>query len=540
MNRSSLKFKVGIYLVIVLTVVVFVFTALMVRNSREQLLQQTISHAAQLSEALIKSTRFAMLENKPSFVDRIIEDVGAHKEINKVRILSKNGTIIHSSHTAEIGSQIDQAAESCLGCHLDEKSRRESPMTGRPRIFRDSEGKRMLGSTAVIRNEPSCSNSGCHAQAEVQSVLGVLDIVYPLAKIDQEIRNSTLTIISLALGFVIAVALLVTFLVNRVVYLPLLDLEAGAGRLAEGDLEQAIPVRSQDEFGQLAASFNSMTEALRKSRSELQEWGKTLEEKVEEATHDLQLAQAEAARGEKLASVGLLAAGIAHELNNPLTGVLTFSHLVRKQMPDGSAEAEDLDLVIKETKRCAAIIRRLLDFAREKTPEKKFSDINDLIIETARLIGQSAQIEDIEIIMNLDKHLPAIWIDEDLIRQVFMNVMVNAQHAIEGEGSITIRTRYSPEHRSTDAGAGAVPMVRISITDTGCGIPEEDLQRIFDPFFTTTGVGKGTGLGLSVSHGTVRAHGGEFEVDSIVGKGTRFRIYLPVGVSDGGNNGSEE
>ena len=324
MNRNSLKFKVGIYLVIVLTVVVFVFTALMVRNSREQLLQQTISHAAQLSEALIKSTRFAMLENKPSFVDRIIEDVGAHKEINKVRILSKNGTIIHSSHTAEIGTQVDQEAESCLGCHLDEQSRRASPMTGRPRIFRDSEGKRMLGATAVIRNEPSCSNGGCHAQAEVQSVLGVLDIVYPLAKIDQEIRNSTLTIITLALGFVIAVALLVTFLVNRVVYLPLLDLEAGAGRLAEGDLEQAIPVRSQDEFGQLAASFNSMTEALRKSRSELQEWGKTLEEKVEEATHDLQLAQAEAARGEKLASVGLLAAGIAHELNNPLTGVLTF------------------------------------------------------------------------------------------------------------------------------------------------------------------------------------------------------------------------
>jgi two-component system NtrC family sensor kinase len=536
MNKNSLKFKVGFYLVIVLTVVVFVFTALMVRNSRAQLLQQTVSHAAQLSEALIKSTRFAMLENKPSFVDRIIEDVGAHEEISKVRILSKNGTIIHSSHTEEIGSQVDQEAESCLGCHLDEQSRRESPMTGRPRIFEDSDGRRMLGATAVIRNEPSCSNGGCHSQAEVQSVLGVLDIVYPLTKIDQEIRNSTLTIITLALGFVIAVALLVTFLVNRVVYQPLLDLETGA----EGDLEQAIPVRSQDEFGQLAASFNSMTEALRKSRSELQEWGKTLEDKVEEATHDLQLAQAEAARGEKLASVGLLAAGIAHELNNPLTGVLTFSHLVRKQMPDGSAEAEDLDLVIKETKRCAAIIRRLLDFAREKTPEKKFSNINELLKETTRLIEQSAQLEDIDIIMDLDKDLPAIWVDEDLIRQVFMNLLVNAQHAIEGEGSITIRTRNCPGYRPPRVGAGIVPMVQISVIDTGCGIPEEDLQRIFDPFFTTKGVGKGTGLGLSVSHGTILAHGGEIVVESTVGKGTGFRIYLPVGASGDGINGSQE
>ena len=540
MNRNSLKFKVGFYLVIVLTLVVIVFTTLIVRNSREQLLQQSISHAAQLSEALIKSTRFAMLENKPSFVDRIIEDVGAHHDIDRVRVLSKNGEIIHSSHKAEIGLQVDQEAESCLGCHLDEQSLREAPMTGRPRIFTDPDGKRMLGATAVIRNEPSCSSGGCHSQADVQSVLGVLDIVFPLASIDQEIRNNTLTVISLALAFVVALAVLVTILVNRMVYLPLRDLEAGAERLAEGDLEHAIPVRSEDEFGQLATSFNSMMAALRKSHRELREWGEKLEEKVEEATRDLQLAQAEAARGEKLASVGLLAAGIAHELNNPLTGVLTFTHLVRQQVPDGSPEAEDLDLVIKETKRCATIIRRLLDFAREKTPEKKFSDINELIGETVRLVEQPAQVADIDIITDFDEELPAIWIDEDLIRQVIMNMLVNAQHAIEGEGSITIRTRHCPGYRPPEVGADIVPMVQISVTDTGCGIPREDLQRIFDPFFTTKGVGKGTGLGLSVSHGTVRAHGGEIEVESTVGKGTRFCIYLPVGAAVKDVNGSKE
>jgi two-component system NtrC family sensor kinase len=540
MNRNSLKFKVGFYLVIALTIAVFAFTFQVVRNNRAQMMQQAVGHAAQLSVAMIKSTRFAMLENKSSFVDRIIEDVGAHEDIDRVRILGKDGTIIHSSFAPEIGTTVDQEAESCLGCHMNEKSRRESPETGRPRIFTDPEGKRLLGTTAVIRNEPSCSNGGCHSHAKNQAVLGVLDIVYPLTKIDQEIRRSTFVTVSLALGFVIAVALLVTFLVNRVVYLPLSDLEAGASRLAAGDLEHSIPVRSQDEFGQLAASFNSMTGALRKSRRELQEWGKTLEEKVEAATHDLQLAQAETARGEKLASIGLLAAGIAHELNNPLTGVLTFSHLVRKQVPDGSPEAEDLDLVIQETKRCAAIIRRLLDFAREKTPEKKFSDINELITETVHLIEQPAQVEDIDIVLDFDEDLPDIWIDEDLIAQVLMNVLFNAQHAIEGAGRITIRTRNCPGYRSSKVGAGIVPMVQIIITDTGCGIPTEDLQRIFDPFFTTKGVGKGTGLGLSVSHGTVRAHGGEIEVESMVGKGTLFRIYLPVGAPDAGDNGSEQ
>jgi len=529
MIRNSLKVKVGIYLVVALTVAVFLFTFMVVRNSREEMLQQAISHAAQMSEVIIKSTRFAMLQNQPSYVDEIIRDVGDQHDIDRVRILSKNGKVIHSSQSDEIGSLVDQEAESCLACHLDEKSMQASPMVGRPRFFTDRNGTRMLGSTAVIRNEPTCSNGACHAHPAQQTVLGVLDIVYPLTQIDETIRSNTYKIVALALGFVILAAILVSVLVQRIVYRPLGDLKDGAARLAEGNLEQPIPVRSEDELGQLAESFNSMTQALRKSRAELEEWGYTLEQKVEQATKELHTAQAEAARGEKLASVGLLAAGIAHELNNPLTGVLTFSHLVRKQLPDDSPEAEDLDLVIQETKRCAAIIRRLLDFAREKTPEKKYSDINRLIEDTTQLIGQSAQVAHIEISMEMDEDLPAVWIDEDLVRQVIMNMLVNAQHAIEGEGRITTRTRLIQDFQGAAPGNEPGPMLEITITDTGCGISEENLQRIFDPFFTTKGVGKGTGLGLSVSHGTIEAHGGQIEVESEVGVGTEFRIYLPLG-----------
>ena len=226
--------------------------------------------------------------------------------------------------------------------------------------------------------------------------------------------------------------------------------------------------------------------------------------------------------------MGLLAAGIAHELNNPLTGVLTFSCLVRKNIPDGSPDAEDLDLVIQETKRCATIIRRLLDFARERTPEKSYFDLNTLIKETAHLIEQPAQADNIEIRLDLDEQLPEIWLDEDLIKQVIMNMMVNAQHAIEGEGSITIKTRFLDSYPGSDPGIKAGRVAEITITDTGCGIAEENLQRIFDPFFTTKGVGKGTGLGLSVSHGTIDAHGGVIDVQSSMGEGTEFRIYLPI------------
>jgi two-component system NtrC family sensor kinase len=378
----------------------------------------------------------------------------------------------------------------------------------------------------VIRNEPSCHTASCHRHRADQSVLGVLDIVYSLDEIDRSLRRNVVIIGVLALGFGAFALLAIQFLVRRLVYVPLRDLEAGAKRLAAGNLDEPIPVRSGDEFGQLAGSFNAMTAALGTSQQQLREWARTLEEKVEKRTRELRVAEAEAARGEKLASVGLLAAGIAHELNNPLTGILTFSHLIRRKMPDGSPEAEDLDLVIRETRRCAAIIRRLLDFAREKAPEKKYCDLNQVIEETVRIVERPAHVRDIEVRMELDRELPQAWVDADLIRQVIMNMLVNAQQAIEEKGSITIRSRRVME-AAQEAGATPVPMAEISIIDTGCGIPEQNLKRIFDPFFTSKAVGQGTGLGLSVSHGIVSAHGGFIQVESRVGEGSTFRVFLP-------------
>ena len=528
MVRSSLKLKIGIYLLVALSVAVVLFTLMVVHNSRKELLDQTISQTAQLSEVIMKSMRFAMQHNEPDAIDQIIADVGGHEDIDRARILSKDGKVIHSSLRDEVGSIVDQEAESCLGCHLDERSMREAPMIGRPRIFTSTEGERFLGSTAVIRNEATCADSSCHAHSADETVLGVLDIVAPLEGIDRTIRKNTISIILLAVAFVALSALLVSVLIQRLIYAPLNDLRVGAERLAEGDLEHEIPVRSTDELGQLAVCFNSMTQALKRSRDELEQWGNTLEEKVELATRELRRAEAETARNEKLASVGLLAAGIAHELNNPLTGVLTFSHLVRQELEDGSPEAEDLDLVIQETKRCAAIIRRLLDFAREKTPEKSYADVNCLIAECVQLINQSAQLADIDVDVKLEEDLPPVWMDADLVKQVIMNMLVNAQHAITKDGNIFVGTRLSIDCPGVAAENGGDPMVEITIRDDGCGIEAKNLDRIFDPFFTTKGVGKGTGLGLSVSHGTIEAHRGTIEVSSEVGEGTEFRICLPT------------
>jgi two-component system NtrC family sensor kinase len=541
MGPKTLKLKLGLYLAFALALALLIFALLVVRHQRDLMLREATSRVTQLSEMITKSTRFAMLQNQPDYVHRIIEDVGSNQSIDRIRIFSKDGRIIDSTFAPEIGLKVDQKAEGCIRCHETARPLEQISRSDKARIFSVPDGKRLLGSMEVIRNEPSCSTAACHQHGREQSVLGVLDIVYSLDDIDRSMRQNVIIITVLSLGFVVVVLLSINFFVRRLVYVPLRDLESGAKRLSVGDLEQQIPVRSEDEFGELAASFNSMTAALRISRRELQEWGHTLEQKVEKRTQELRVAEAEAVRGEKLASVGLLAAGIAHELNNPLTGILTFSHLLRKKMPDGSPEAEDLDLVIRETRRCAAIIRRLLDFAREKAPEKKFSDLNQIIEDTVRLVERPANLRDIEITMDLDRNLPPVWVDADLIKQVVMNMLVNAQQAIEEKGDITIRSRRVPEAMSAGPGTKPVAMVELAIIDTGCGIPEQNLKRIFDPFFTSKELGKGTGLGLSVSHGIVSAHGGTIKVESKVGEGSTFRVFLPVQPPSGnaGSSGSE-
>ena len=536
--RNTLKFKVGSYMALTLTVAMALFTFLLVEHQRTELREAAMTDLARLSEVITKSTRYAMLENETVYVKRIIQDVGKQRNVAKIRIWAKDGRIIHSSYPPEVGQKFDRDKDGCALCYPNEMSIDLVRKEPTPRIFFDASGRRMLGSMEILRNEPSCYTADCHVHKKSEPVLGVLDIIYSLDEIDQKTRAHSFVIGGLSLAFIAIVSILMSGLVSRFVYRPLRDLEAGAKRLSEGDLEHPIPVRGGDEFGKVAESFNSMTLALKNSRKELEEWALTLERKIEQRTKELRIAEAETARSEKLASVGLLAAGIAHELNNPLTGVLTFSHLLRKEMPDGSQNAEDLDLVIRETKRCAAIIRRLLDFAREKPPEKKFADLNKIIENTLRIIEKPAFLRDVKITMNLDGALPPVWIDADLIEQVILNLMVNAQHAVEQDGDITVRTRRVMKSVGGEASGKTLPMAEITVIDTGCGIPQENLKRIFDPFFTSKEVGKGTGLGLSVTHGIVTAHGGAIEVDSQVGKGSTFRVYLPLDPpeKDAGNN----
>jgi two-component system NtrC family sensor kinase len=518
----TLKTKVVLHLFIGLAAAVLIFTIVVIRHHRSQLLAEAFDAVSQLSDVITQSTRFAMLQNHRSSVYEIVKNVGSEDRIERVRVLSKEGLIIHSSHVAEIAEEVGISDPGCASCHRSGKT--PDVADARSSWISSGDGdERFLGQMTLILNEPSCyRNVLCHGHRKEQKVLGVLEITYSLSSIDETMRHDTMTIAGLSLGLVLVASLFAGFYVHRMVYTPLRDLEQGATRLRTGNLNELIPVRSRDEFGHLASSFNSMMLALRNSELELQRLNQTLEEKVKDKTKELQIAEAKAAHAEKLASVGLLAAGIAHELNNPLTGVLTFSHLLRKKFDAGSSEAEDLDLVIRETKRCSGIIKRLLDFAREKKPEKKYTDINQLIRETEQIVHHPVTFRDVDLELDLDDRIPPLFVDPDQIKQVLMNIFVNAQDAIEAKGSINVRSRL------LGAAAGRPEMAEISVSDTGAGIASDDLRRIFDPFFTTKGVGRGTGLGLSVSYGIIRAHGGGIEVESTPGYGTTFHIRLPL------------
>ena len=288
--------------------------------------------------------------------------------------------------------------------------------------------------------------------------------------------------------------------------------------IAKGDLSHKVNVNSRDELGTLADSFNQMTDHLRNANEALVEWGNILEKKVEERTKQLVEIQAHLVQSEKLASLGMLAAGIAHEINNPLGGILVYSHLILEDTEKTNPHCENLKKIVKETTRCKDIVRGLLEFARPKEPEIGMVDINELLGKSLSLMERQVLFQNIAIRKLTEPGLPKILADGAQLQQVFINIILNAAEAMNGNGALTIKT-------SVDASRN---MIGIEFTDTGHGIQEEDKKRLFEPFFSTKEAGKGTGLGLAISYSIVQKHRGVIEVQSEAGRGATFSVKLPL------------
>ncbi len=302
----------------------------------------------------------------------------------------------------------------------------------------------------------------------------------------------------------------VWFYINRVTE-PLRELRQGAEAVGRGEFNRRVAVGSRDECGQLAMVFNGMTENIQQSRSQLE---KTVE--------TLKTTQAQLVQSEKLSAIGKFVAGVAHELNNPLTAVVGFSEVLKKSTVDDK-DRRYSDNILKAALRCKRIVQSLLSFARREQPERKLASLNSLIEMVLEIVGYSLRTSNIEVVTKLEPNLPLVLVDTSQIQQVLLNIINNAHEAIES-GKQAGRIQIVTETRK--------PNICITIQDNGPGIPREHLRRIFDPFFTTKEVGKGTGLGLSLCYGYIKEHGGTITPSSQVGQGATFTIELPIAGKD--------
>jgi len=416
-RKLGLKLTVAVGVIALVTIGIFAYFNS--RNDNRSLLAEVERHANQLSEAVKSSTEYDMLLNQRERIHETITRMGTQSSIQRIRIMNKSGAVIYSSDTAEIGKMVDKKAEACTMCHSADTPLERLEMKDRTRVFRiHPDSARTLGIINPIYNTRSCSEAACHAHPRSQLVLGVLDVTLPLAEVDKDIRQGQVQVFIFAVAAILALSLIIGLLVTRWVAMPVRALVEATRHVAGGDLNYVIPETRDDELGMLARSFNNMTRKLSDAR--------------------LQLVQSD-----KLASLGRLAAGVAHEINNPLTGVLTYSSFLMKRAKDQPDVQEDLKVIVRETIRCREIVKSLLDFARQSVPKKAPADVNDIITRAATVVENQLAINHVRLVRELAADVPPITVDANQLQQVFINLFVNASDAIgpdAGGGAITVTT----------------------------------------------------------------------------------------------------
>jgi two-component system, NtrC family, sensor kinase len=491
------------------------------RQSQQEMVFQS---ADRTSDIIWRSIRYSMLRNQREEVFHIINTIGHEAGISRIRIFNKEGQITFSTDPKEVGQFVDKKGEACYACHAQAQPLTRLNRPDRLRIYRAIDGTRVLGLIRPIENEPDCSNAACHAHAAGHQVLGVLDTNLSLAAVDQVVGRSQRQILVFTIASIILVSLISAGLIRLTVHNPVRHLTEGTRHVAEGELDYSLPVESGDELGSLAASFNRMTVQLKKAQEENQEWTRTLEARVQEKTGELERAYHRLVQSEKMASLGKLAAVVAHEINNPLAGILTYSKLVSRLVDKGlenearRREAKtDLQEIEGESRRCGTIVKNLLTFARQAPLNPQKNDLAEVVDRCLLLVGHQCDLQQVDVESHLDPKTPLICCDAGQIQQVLLALLMNAVEAMPQGGRLKVETVYHAERREA----------QIMVSDDGMGIPEDVLAHIFEPFFTTKAEGKGVGLGLAIAFGIVQQHGGNIEVSSTAQKGTTFTVTLP-------------
>jgi two-component system NtrC family sensor kinase len=399
-------------------VIIGVFAFFNIKSQSDSLISEVERQANQLAETVIASTRFDMMLNQRDRLQQTINSIGTQPQIRDVRIINKIGEIIYSSDSTNINKMVDKRAESCYACHSEDKPLEQISITERTRIFRvKPDSNRIIGIITPVYNGKSCWQAECHAHPADQKVLGVLDVSISLAEVDKVIAKREWEIVVFALIAIIVLGSLIAFFVRRWISNPVNELLDATMQVSQGNLSYTIKDLSNDEIGKLGQSFNNMTKKLSEARMQL-------------------------FQSDKMASLGRLAAGVAHEINNPLTGVLTYSSFLLKRTKDNPEFQEDLKVIVRETLRSREIVKSLLDFSRQSVPKKISADINDIIDKAIGVIDNQLSLNKVKIMKQTEPDLPNLTVDANQMQQVFINLFVNSSDAMGKDGgTITVKSQ---------------------------------------------------------------------------------------------------
>ena len=486
---SSLRSKIILSISGILAVIIGIGTWINIGYQRGQMESALEDNVLIISNTIEKSLSNAMLDGKSREVQHILEAVGTYHNIRELKIFSPNGVILKSSKPSLIGRNVDPVTQKV---YLAGKFKKP--------IKRRGEG--VFSVLFPIENTERCYH--CHGTSA--KLNGILSVDISMAATQEKVGELSKTMILWAFGITATLAIFLSLFLTRFVTDPIQELITTMER-AERGLEARFQVKSRDDIGRLGEAFNSLLSKLERARRRVERY------------HYEQMK-----RADRLASIGEMAAGIAHEIKNPLAGIAGVIQVLKKDMATGDAKRAVLDEVLSQVERMDKAVRNLLSFARPPEPKMTMVDVNDVISKLLDFLAPQFAKNGIVAERKMAAGLPWIVLDPDLMQQALLNIALNAIKAMPDGGRLTVETR-------TDGSAPNVPgSITIIFSDTGQGISRENLSRIFSPFFTTRQ--QGTGLGLSITQRIVEQHHGDISVQSVPGQGAVFTIHLPYPTSD--------
>jgi two-component system, NtrC family, sensor kinase len=529
--RSSIYSRV-VYIITISSLILFVLFGIIFRSVYEQYLNTVIRQSGNNIGSIVEGSLYhSMLENDKSALQSTLDIINTMSGIDDVNMYDSKDSLVYTSFSSETSSHSNP---NCLNCHVNinsmfprkEKSYRIINVKSECNMNQNDNNHRHLLIRSPILNEKSCYTASCHAHHESEEVLGSLIIKLPLADLDNAVKKSSAEFYLLAIFITLLLLTVLIFFTRKKIKNPLNDIIKASLAVSDGNKNTRLEIRPNqlDDMRMVSQAFNDMLDSLQKATEELQNWSQQLEYKVQKKSEELGAAQHELIQIERIASLGKLSSSVAHEINNPLSGILVYTKLIHKQLsnPELSASKKDsilkhLKLIENETKRCGDIVKGLLDFSRKDQDDYETRNLNEILQETFELMTHPITIANNSFIKNFAAKSDLINCSPNQIKQACVAILVNAVEAVRENGEIIMSTK-NPDSET----------IRIEISDNGIGIPEDDMTHIFEPFFSTKHDTSGIGLGLAIVHGIIKSHNGKIDVKSELGKGTTISITLPL------------